>query len=424
MRESTIVNSTMTEPGHSFDYDVLDTLELLLGGLLNDSTSYFLPGQAPSPNPAQPALSVPSGKGSEATTYGTLLLRDPDGTPLARLNVEASEAPGDSTYLAGPVSPMREPEHGVGRAARLTAPLSSSGDSPQVAAAFDRPPRAEELAQAVAAAGTMKARLRLIAVAANAAPGNRRLSGLVHTLDACAAELEDVAVNLLVVPGYDHEFAGTSRTLGTHVLDRIGAAQVLDFSSADEEHQEYADDDGESGLVVLFTGLSGSGKSTLARELVEQIHRVDTRRPLLLDGDDVRRFLTAGLGFTREDRNTNVERIGWVAAQVSAVGGIAVCAPIAPFEESRQRVRELAEQAGDYILVHVSTPLEVCEQRDRKGLYAKARAGEIPDFTGIDSPYDVPAFSDYKVDTSVIPPKQAVHDILAIVSKKGASRLP
>lgn len=414
---------TLHEPGHSFDYDVLDSLELLLGGLLTDSTSYTLPRDAAGKAAAAPVLKVPAAAAEAAMTHGVLQLRDPDGTPLARLTVEGSESgPDESIYLAGPVAPMQAAEHGVGRDIRLSSPLAVSGTQPQqIVAVFDRLPAAEEIVRAVAAAARTDGQLHLIAASHNADPGNRTLSRLLDTLRSCAGELENVSAHLLVVPGYDTEAAGTSRTVGSLVLDRVGAAQVLDFSAADEQSGHGVPDDGHSGLVVLFTGLSGSGKSTLARELVQQSHRVDSRQALLLDGDDIRRFLTAGLGFSREDRNTNVERIGWVAAQVSAVGGIAVCAPIAPFEESRQRVRELAERAGDFILVHVSTPLEVCEQRDRKGLYAKARAGQIPDFTGIDSPYDVPAEPDYAVDTSITSVEEATGHILGMIRDRTAA---
>lgn len=411
------------EPGHSFDYEVLDTLELLLGGLLDDSKAYYLPRGSAGNGPAAPALGVPDQAAEDAVAHGVLQLRDPDGTPLARLKVEGSESgPGNITYLAGPVSPMQPAEHGIGRDVRLVSPLAGSAGPPQqVAAVFDRMPAAEEIARAVATAARMDAQLRLIALGHSAEPGNRMLSGLLDTLRACADELENTSAHLLVVPGYDKEVEGTSHTLGRLVLERVAAGQTLEFSAAAEQPAQEGAAGGHSGLVVLFTGLSGSGKSTLARELVQQSHRADYRQALLLDGDDIRRFLTAGLGFSREDRNTNVERIGWVAAQISAVGGIAVCAPIAPFEESRQRVRELAEGAGEFILVHVSTPLEVCEQRDRKGLYAKARAGEIPDFTGIGSPYDVPTAPDYAVNTAVTSVEEATTDILGLIQERTAA---
>ena len=162
------------------------------------------------------------------------------------------------------------------------------------------------------------------------------------------------------------------------------------------------------GAVVLFTGLSGSGKSTIARALVEDLEDGGSRPVTLLDGDEVRQHLSAELGFDVASRERNVERIGWVAAQLARHGGIAVAAPIAPFASSRARVRAMAQAQGVFLLVWVSTPLEVCEARDRKGLYAKARSGEVADFTGISSPYEKPTDADVVIDTTVIGVDEAV----------------
>jgi sulfate adenylyltransferase len=153
-------------------------------------------------------------------------------------------------------------------------------------------------------------------------------------------------------------------------------------------------------VVVFFTGLSGSGKSTLARSLAEYLDERVDRKVTLLDGDIVRRMLSAGLGFDRAGRDLNVRRIGFVAAEVARHGGIAVCAPIAPYADSRAAVREMVEAVGDLVLVHVATPLEECERRDVKGLYKKARAGVVTQFTGISDPYDVPLDADLRIDTT------------------------
>jgi sulfate adenylyltransferase len=153
------------------------------------------------------------------------------------------------------------------------------------------------------------------------------------------------------------------------------------------------------GAVVLFTGLSGSGKSTLANALISLIMERSARPVTLLDGDLVRKHLSKGLGFSREDRDANVTRIGFVASEVARHGGIAVCAPIAPFANARADVRRLAlEAGGEYVEVHVSTALETCEARDRKGLYAKARSGELKQFTGISDPYEVPENPSLRLD--------------------------
>jgi sulfate adenylyltransferase len=406
------------EPTYALDGAALDNLELLLGGLLGPAAAFSLPGRAPAGAPAELTLAVPAAVAAAAEELRALLLTDPDGTPLARLTVDASEPNPDGTaHLGGRVEALQRPEHGSGRDIRMTTPVAGGPDQgPAVVAAFDHQPRPEQLARAVTAAREAGAGLQLVALADSAAAGDRDLAALLAALRACADELPDTAARLLVVPGFRTSAIGGDSTVGAYVLHRLGAAEVLDFTGAGATPSGAAASGAASGLVVLFTGLSGSGKSTVARALVEQIHAVDARKALLLDGDDVRRFLTAGLGFSREDRNTNVERIGWVASLVSAAGGIAVCAPIAPFEESRARVREFAERAGDYLLVHVSTPLEICEQRDRKGLYAKARSGLIPDFTGIDSPYESPEDADLVVDTSQTSVDDAVAMVLQLVA--------
>jgi sulfate adenylyltransferase len=176
----------------------------------------------------------------------------------------------------------------------------------------------------------------------------------------------------------------------------------------------------EQGLVIFFTGLSGSGKSTLARALVDLVLEQGERTVTSLDGDVVRRNLSAGLTFSKEDRETNIRRIGWVAAEISRHGGVAVCSPIAPFDATRQDVRSyVADAGGAFFLVHVATPLEECERRDRKGLYAKARAGEIPEFTGISSPYETPTDADVVVDTTGRSVEDALEDVLAGLRSHG-----
>ena len=172
--------------------------------------------------------------------------------------------------------------------------------------------------------------------------------------------------------------------------------------------------------MLFFTGLSGSGKSTLARALVDLILEQGQRTVTSLDGDVVRRNLSAGLTFSKADRETNIRRIGWVAAEISRHGGVAVVSPIAPFDETRQQVRAMVDEAGGaFFLVHVATPLEECERRDRKGLYAKARAGEIPEFTGISSPYEEPEDADVRVDTTGRTIEDALDDVLAALRDEG-----
>ena len=173
------------------------------------------------------------------------------------------------------------------------------------------------------------------------------------------------------------------------------------------------------GVVVFFTGLSGSGKSTLARDLRDALLERGDRTVSLLDGDLVRRLLSAGLTFSRADRDLNIARIGYVAAEVARHGGIAICAPIAPYAAARAGVRRMVSEVGDFVLVHVSTPLEVCEARDRKGLYAQARAGIIGSFTGISDPYEVPDDADLAIDTSAVSRHEAVAAVLAHLTRGG-----
>ena len=176
----------------------------------------------------------------------------------------------------------------------------------------------------------------------------------------------------------------------------------------------------KQGLVLFFTGLSGSGKSTLARALVDKILEQTDRPVTSLDGDVVRRHLSAGLTFSKADRETNIRRIGWVAAEIARHGGIAVCSPIAPFAETRAQVRQMVEDAGGaFFLVHVATPLEECERRDRKGLYAKARRGEIPEFTGISSPYEEPDDAAVRVDTTGRTIEDTLVDVVEALREAG-----
>jgi sulfate adenylyltransferase len=175
----------------------------------------------------------------------------------------------------------------------------------------------------------------------------------------------------------------------------------------------------KQGFTVFFTGLSGAGKSTIANILMAKLMEIGTRPVTLLDGDIVRKHLSSELGFSKEHRDLNIRRIGFVASEITKNGGIAICAPIAPYRAIRREVREMISQYGGFIEVYVATPLEVCEARDRKGLYAKARAGLIKNFTGIDDPYEPPENPDVIVDTSKMSAEEAAHQILLHLAKQG-----
>ena len=156
------------------------------------------------------------------------------------------------------------------------------------------------------------------------------------------------------------------------------------------------------GLTVFFTGLSGAGKSTLANAIMYKLMETEDRPITLLDGDIVRQHLSSELGFSKEDRDIHVKRIGYVASEITKHGGVAICAPIAPYSNTRKVVRNMIDEVGSFVEIHVATPLSVCEERDVKGLYKQARAGKILDFTGVSDPYEEPENPEITVDTSDI----------------------
>ncbi|HMM47210.1 MAG TPA: adenylyl-sulfate kinase [Thiobacillaceae bacterium] len=176
------------------------------------------------------------------------------------------------------------------------------------------------------------------------------------------------------------------------------------------------------GFTVFFTGLSGAGKSTLARALAARLMETGGRSVTLLDGDIVRRHLSSELGFSKAHRDINVRRIGFVASEITKNCGIAICAPIAPYRQTRRGVREMIEAVGGFVEIHVATPIEVCESRDRKGLYAKARAGLIPEFTGVSDPYEIPEQPELSIDTSGVGIDEAVQQILLKLEREGYLR--
>jgi sulfate adenylyltransferase len=251
---------------------------------------------------------------------------------------------------------------------------------------------------------------------------------LVRATRAAGRLLPDAAV--VTVPLAAHGDPEADHALGVRVVEAFAAGDPVRALADDEDGELPAevaavvDHDrpppDRQGLVVFFTGLSGSGKSTLARALIDLLLEQGERTVTSLDGDVVRRTLSAGLTFSREDRQTQIRRIGWVAAEISRHGGVAVVSPIAPFDDTRKEVRAMVDDAGGaFFLVHVATPLEECERRDRKGMYARARAGEIPEFTGISSPYEEPQDADVRVDTTGRTVEDALGDVLAGLREAG-----
>lgn len=178
----------------------------------------------------------------------------------------------------------------------------------------------------------------------------------------------------------------------------------------------------QQGFTVFFTGLSGSGKSTIANALMVKLMEMGGRPVTLLDGDVVRKHLSSELGFSKEHRDINIRRIGYVASEITKNGGIALCAPIAPYTATRRAVREMIEQYGAFVEVHVATSIEECERRDRKGLYKLAREGKIKEFTGISDPYEVPTQAELVVDTEKVDVDHCAHQVILKLESLGLIR--
>ncbi len=226
------------------------------------------------------------------------------------------------------------------------------------------------------------------------------------------------------VPEHEVPEGKTTKSIsGTELRSRLAQGLELPewftFPEVTAELRKSHPARGQQGFTVFFTGLSGSGKSTVAKALMVRLLELGDRPVTLLDGDLVRKNLSSELGFSREHRDLNVTRIGYVASEITKNRGVALCAPIAPYDATRREVRETIESQGGFILVHVATPLEVCEQRDRKGLYAKARAGIIKEFTGISDPYEEPEDANIVLDTSQLTPEESVQKVLLHLETEG-----
>jgi sulfate adenylyltransferase len=210
---------------------------------------------------------------------------------------------------------------------------------------------------------------------------------------------------------------------GTELRDRLARGTEIpnwfSYSEVVKELRRSHPARARQGFTVFFTGLSGSGKSTIANVLLSKLLELGGRPITLLDGDLVRKNLSSELGFSKEHRNLNIKRIGYVAAEITKHRGIAVCAPIAPYDDIRKEVRAMIQPHGGFILVHVNTSVEECEKRDRKGLYAKARAGIIKEFTGISDPYDVPTDAEVVIDTLELTAEEAAQEIFLRLEKEG-----
>ena len=442
-----------------------DTAMVIAGGRLSDGT----------PWPVPVTLAVPK----ELTVAERVVLQDPEGVPLAVLQVtEAWQDPTTQEWrLAGPLEALRAPAHGPFHSLRRRPDEVEAGEGPVLAVATREPLHRKQLGQLRQVAERLGARVlalpmlsgvhdealvrALLAVRKELPEGtqiipvplpphdtetdaDRELKLRAHVAAAYGAThlLADAGIEGTAIPvvvpepwGYDADvevWRPVARIEPDHVQAELTQDQLNDLLDRGEPVPDWFTPPAvaaelaiarppkhERGLTVFFTGLSGSGKSTVARGLADALVERGGRGVSLLDGDVVRRLLSAGLTFSKADRDLNIRRIGFVAAEVTRHGGLAICAPIAPYAATRAEVRAMVSAVGDFVLVHVATPLEECERRDRKGLYAKARAGLIPEFTGISDPYEEPVDADLRLDTSQTTPEEAVAQVLSLLVEGG-----
>jgi sulfate adenylyltransferase len=366
---------------------------------------------------AQPSSALHRYLGNEAT----VLLCDEENTPLSELS-------------ASGVTHVRPLATGVGLAwsQELRRHVSSITEvaAPTIALIAYLPPSIAELSSLITRANEIDAKHILLCALVSRTPapdGEVQPSGLLRAITSAAKELQaslpTCQITPLSVPWPKSDLTpeDLARAYGaTEVVtgaERYAADAPLGYPAGSaEEIRRARSSEWQKGAVVFFTGLSGSGKSTVAAALAELLRDEGARGVALLDGDVMRRSISAGLGFDRASRNTNVQRLGAAAAELARAGGIAIAAPIAPFAEGRALARKAAVGLP-FLLVHISTPLEVCEQRDRKGLYEKARAGEISDFTGISSPYEAPDDADLVIDASAVSAYEAATQVKELLKK-------
>ena len=377
----------------------LDDVELLRMGVLSPLDRFE--------ESAEVALVVPAEVARWGRERGGIELTDPEGVPLAIVQVERTyPARGDDVGVVGRVTAL------PGTVSRPFGHLYVPPSVPRtelpddtVTLVLEAPPTAADLEELDARLGSVPP-LFLVLAGHGRAP-QMSTPGLLRTAMTVAGRYSGSRV--VAVPAARRDGVRRDRLFKEAVAEAYAPGPEILFAkrSGDLDPEVAAvvaadrPEGTDQGVVLLFTGLSGSGKSTIAQSLHNRLVESAARTVSFLDGDRVRRNLSRGLTFSREDRETNIERIGWVAAEAARHGGFAICSPIAPFERTRTFVREQAHQVGAaFVLIYVATPLEECERRDRKGLYGRARRGEIEHFTGISSPYEVPTDADLVIDTT------------------------
>ena len=418
----------------------LDLIELSVAGVVAEAG---FPGRGDLECAVLPvSLPVPEAMAEAVRTAGALVLEDAQGVPVALMELtELWSGPGSDLLAAGPLTGLKPLTQGAFRRLRATpAQVSAQLGGPATLVVATAVPLTRDTALRV----TDKAGGKPVLVLALVGTGRRPYPGPVALVQALLAGLDDLPAGSLVVPVPVPRLAQADRDarLVEHIARAYGAGDLIHQADGDTQTLDQAVTRGDlyapavlevlrahrppparRGVVLLFTGLSGSGKSTVAGAVHDALAESGARTVTYLDGDVVRRQLSKGLGFSKADRDLNVRRIGFVAAEVARHGGLAICAPIAPYAATRSAVRSMVTDAGgDFLLVHLATPIEVCEARDRKGLYALARAGKIAEFTGVSDPYEVPDDADLVLDTSVQDVDDAVDAVLGMLSAGGYLR--
>jgi len=369
-------------------------------------------------------LCLPPDVAESAQQAKGLEITDAEGVPLAIVSVEGT-CPTCEGHVGviGPVRPLRGNSRRAFRKLYV-APSASRTGLPQetVTVPVDGPLTEADL-DAIRA---LDRPVLFLVLAGVETPRDMSAPGLIRATLAAADQVDDATV--FAVPLASRPNVRSDDIFRKQVIDAYAPGPDVWWPTGRGEVgakiAQVVESDRPTGLgrgvVVFFTGLSGSGKSTLAQALCNRLIESGGRTVTLLDGDRVRRNVSRGLTFSREDRELNIERIAWIAAEVARHGGMAVCAPIAPFDRTRKVARAMAAEVGaDFALIHVATPLEVCEARDRKGLYMRARRGEVADFTGISSPYEVPTDADLIVDTSSLSVADALNDVWSFLIARG-----
>lgn len=419
---STVQIAGKSLPQYSPTPRELDDVELLRMGALTPSSGFG--------GPESPVtLEVPSTVATWVEEAGALELIDPEGVPLAVLTLESSfERPGGQVGLVGPIRPLP----GVIRRAfssRYGPPseTKASLDDGVLTVPVLAPLTVKDLGDIrQKAAGNI---VLFIVMVGHGTPRGMSAHGLIRATFVAADSVDKSVV--VAVPVASRQARAQDKEFQERVVAAYAPGPNIVWPEGigplSPEMAEAVKTDRptgpEQGLVVFFTGLSGSGKSTIAQALRDRLFEDGVRTVSLLDGDRVRRKLSAGLTFSAEDRETNIERIGWVAAEISRHGGLAICSPIAPFDRTRRMARTMADEAGGaFVLIYIATPLDVCERRDRKGLYAKARRGEIEQFTGISSPYEIPTDTDLSVDTTDRSVDSVLGEVLQLLNARGFLR--